>query len=183
MLRCIRFLAAFGFRALVAVLGIEVVVHIAVKFVSAVEPWTGTHEDGRGKPFRAIVTVRSAIVRRRIIEAVRAVWGRCGFAGLERLPAGAFAVKEMLAAITSATKMMSRFKVVPPPCEQFTFRPIFRSWRSPDLRNGRFRQRRFVDLVDRYLTGRKISVTKVYQKSLRSSSVTPTPDNTGGLNR
>ena len=61
-LRCVRFLAAIGVRALVAVLGIEVVVHGAVEFVSAFEPRTGAHEDGVGKPFRAVVAERSASV-------------------------------------------------------------------------------------------------------------------------
>src|ERR1700730_7887152 len=42
----------------------------------------------------------------------------------------------MLAAITTSTKIMSRFKVAPPPREQVTFRPIFR---SPGLRDRRFR--------------------------------------------
>ena len=54
---------------------------------------------------------------------------------------------QILAAIASATKMMSRFKVVPPPREQVAFRPIFR---STGLRDRRFRLKDFVDLVDRY---------------------------------
>src|ERR1700719_2668793 len=82
MLRCVTFLAAVGVRALVAVLGIEVVVDGAVEFVRAVEPRTGAHEDAGGKPFRAVVAVRSASVGRRIIVAVRAIWCSCGFAGL-----------------------------------------------------------------------------------------------------
>src|ERR1700733_1857156 len=64
MLRRVSFLAAVGVRALVAVLGIEVIVHGPVEFVSAAEPRTGAHEDAGGKPFRAIVAVRSASVGR-----------------------------------------------------------------------------------------------------------------------
>src|SRR3984957_19738966 len=88
MLRCVRFLAAFGVRALVAVLGIEVVVHEAVEFVRAAEPRTGADENAAGKPFRAVVAVRSAIVGRRIIVAVWAIRGGCGFAGLSAYRGG-----------------------------------------------------------------------------------------------
>ena len=125
MLRCVRFLAAVGVRALVAVLGIEAVVHGAVEFVRAVEPRAGAHEDA----CRETIPGRSSRKERKCKEQNHS--SRTGtlaqpwFRRIERATAGAFAVKQMLAAIASATKMMSRFKVVPPPREQVTFRPIF----------------------------------------------------------
>src|ERR1700733_12077580 len=82
MLRGVGFLTAVGVRAFVAVLGIEAVVHEAVEFISAVEPWTSAHEDAAGKPFRAVVAEWGASVRRGIIVAIWAVGRSRSFARL-----------------------------------------------------------------------------------------------------
>jgi hypothetical protein len=72
--------------------------------------------------------------------------------------------------------MMSRFKVVPPPREQVTFRPTIRAtFRSPSLRDRRFRlKERFVESRVPLRHAPKSQLQKAYQKSLRSSSVTST---------
>ena len=58
--------------ALVAVLGIVVVVHVAVEVGRAVKPFAGANEASAREPLRTIVAVRSAVVGSVVVVAVRA---------------------------------------------------------------------------------------------------------------
>ena len=66
--------AARGHRAVVAVVRVVAVIDVAVEAVWAVEPWAGTDEDATEEPVRAVVTVRSAVVRWIVEVAVRTDW-------------------------------------------------------------------------------------------------------------
>src|ERR1700744_1238971 len=66
--------AAWRHRAVIAVVRIVAVVDVAVETVRAVEPWAGTDEDATEEPVRAVVTVRSAVVRWIVEVAVRTDW-------------------------------------------------------------------------------------------------------------
>jgi hypothetical protein len=58
--------------AFVAVLRIEVVVHVAVEVGGTVEPLAGSDEVAACEPFRAVVAVRGAVEGGVIVVAVRA---------------------------------------------------------------------------------------------------------------
>jgi hypothetical protein len=56
-------LAALRHRSSITVVGIEAVVHMAVKAVVAVEPWTSSNEDAADKPVGPVVAVGRAVIR------------------------------------------------------------------------------------------------------------------------
>ena len=62
--------------ASIAASGIEMVVYVAVEVVTAMKPRTGANEHATRKPFRAVIAVRSTIIRRVVIVTVRAVRSR-----------------------------------------------------------------------------------------------------------
>jgi hypothetical protein len=68
-----RYFAACGHVALVAVLRIVVVVHVAMEVGGAVEPVTGADEDAIIEPLGAVVAVRNAVVGGVVVIAVGAV--------------------------------------------------------------------------------------------------------------
>ena len=67
---------ARGIGAMVAVVGIVVIIHIAMKAVRSSEPGASANKDTAGKPFRTIVAIGSAIVGGVIVIAVGANRGR-----------------------------------------------------------------------------------------------------------
>ena len=58
----------------VAMVGIEVVIYVAVEVPGPMKPRPCANEDAAVEPFRAVVAVGSAIVRRVIVVAVRTHW-------------------------------------------------------------------------------------------------------------
>jgi hypothetical protein len=81
------FLAAGGHGALVAVVGVEVIVYVATEVLRAVEPGAGTDKDAAREPLRAVVAVGCAGVGRDIIVAVGACgWGTDGDGDLRMCP-------------------------------------------------------------------------------------------------
>jgi hypothetical protein len=58
--------------AVVAVMGIEAIVHVSVKAGMAMEPGTRTDKDSAHKPVRAVVAVGSAVIGRVVEISVRA---------------------------------------------------------------------------------------------------------------
>src|ERR1700722_13662770 len=54
----------------------EVVVHVALEMVRAMEPRAGADEDTARKPFWSVVSVGGTAIRRGIVITVRAVRGR-----------------------------------------------------------------------------------------------------------
>lgn len=69
-LRC-GALAARGHRPVIAVAIVEVVVNVTVETVRTVKPRTSADEDAAREPLRAVVAIRSAIVRGFFVVAVR----------------------------------------------------------------------------------------------------------------
>ena len=66
----IGFFATGWLWAVIAVLGMETVIYVAVEACSAMKPRASANEDAAGKPFWAVVAVGRAVVRRDIIVAV-----------------------------------------------------------------------------------------------------------------
>jgi len=58
-------------RAVIAMIRMETIIHMAVEALGAVKPWTSANEDATCKPLRAVVTVWCAGVRRDVVIAVR----------------------------------------------------------------------------------------------------------------
>ena len=56
--------------AVIAVLWMEMVIHVAVEAGRAMKPWASTNEDATDKPLRAVIAVGGAIVGRDVIVAV-----------------------------------------------------------------------------------------------------------------
>ena len=56
----------------VAMIGTVAIVDVAMEVFRTAKPWTGTDKDAIRKPFRTVVTIRSATVRRGIVETIRA---------------------------------------------------------------------------------------------------------------
>jgi len=56
--------------AVIAMLGMEMVIYVAVEAGRAVKPRAGANEYATGKPLRAVVAVGGAVVRRDVIVAV-----------------------------------------------------------------------------------------------------------------
>jgi len=64
--------AARRHGAVIAVVGVKVVVHMAIEVIAAMVPRAGTNEDAAVKPLRAVVAVGSAVVRSVVIVAIGA---------------------------------------------------------------------------------------------------------------
>jgi hypothetical protein len=62
--------AAVWLWAGIAVLRMETVIYMAAEAFSAMKPWTCANEDATRKPFRAVVSVGGALVRRDVIITV-----------------------------------------------------------------------------------------------------------------
>jgi hypothetical protein len=58
--------------SVVAVLGMEVVIYVAMEACGTMKPGASANEEATGKPFWAVVAVRGAVVGRNVIVAVRA---------------------------------------------------------------------------------------------------------------
>jgi hypothetical protein len=69
-----RSLASGRQRPPVSVLRMKASVHVTAKVFRSVKPWTDANENAAGEPLRAVVAIGSAIIRRYIIVAVRALW-------------------------------------------------------------------------------------------------------------
>ena len=67
------FLAAFWRWAIIAVLRMETVVHVALEFVGAMKPRASANEGFATKPFRTVVAGRSTVIRSDVIVTVRAI--------------------------------------------------------------------------------------------------------------
>jgi hypothetical protein len=67
--------AASRHRTLIAVVRVEVIIHMSPEVFGAVEPWACSDEGTPGKPFRAIVAVRSTAVGSCLVIAVRTIRG------------------------------------------------------------------------------------------------------------
>jgi len=70
------FLAAFWRWTIIAVLGMETVIHVAAEFVVAMKPRARANENLAVKPFRAVVAGRSTIIRSDVIVTVRTIRSR-----------------------------------------------------------------------------------------------------------
>jgi hypothetical protein len=68
----VSFLAGFWHWAFVAVIGMEVVVHVAAEVVRTVKPRANADEDAAIKPFWTVVACRGASVRSNVVVAVGA---------------------------------------------------------------------------------------------------------------
>jgi hypothetical protein len=68
----VGFLAGFRHWALIAMIGMEVVIHMAAEVVVTVKPWASADEDSSDKPLGTVVTGRGTSVRSNVIVAVRA---------------------------------------------------------------------------------------------------------------
>jgi len=75
-------------RPLVAVVGMEVIIYVAVEVGGSVKPWTRTDKSAAAKPLRTVVPVRSASVRSSFVITIGAIGsysdidanlGLCGF--------------------------------------------------------------------------------------------------------
>jgi hypothetical protein len=67
-----RTFATGGHRAVVALPIIQVVIYVAVEVIRAMVPRTRADEYAIGEPLRAIIAIRSTIVRGRLVITVRA---------------------------------------------------------------------------------------------------------------
>jgi hypothetical protein len=66
------FVTAVGQWSMVAIVGVESVIDVAVETGRTVKPRASADENATRKPFRAVIAIRCAVVRRDIIVAVRA---------------------------------------------------------------------------------------------------------------
>jgi len=62
--------------ALIAERAIEMVIYVAAEVVTAMEPRAGANEYATRKPFRAVIALRSTIIRLVVIVTIRAVRSR-----------------------------------------------------------------------------------------------------------
>jgi len=69
------FLATVWLWALIAVLWMETVVHVAPEFCRAMKPWASTNEDALSKPFWTVVASGSTVIGSGVIVAVGTVRG------------------------------------------------------------------------------------------------------------
>ena len=72
-------------RTFIAMLRMEPVIHVAAEVGRAMKLRAGANEDATGKPFRAVVAVGSAGIRRNVIVSVRADGSHSNFDGDLRL--------------------------------------------------------------------------------------------------
>ena len=73
---CIEVLAMSGIGAMVSIVAIVVIVHVAPEVRSAMEPWTRAYEDSAREPLGAIVAIRGTFVRRVVEVTVGTDWRR-----------------------------------------------------------------------------------------------------------
>ena len=66
------FISTFRMRTSVAVMRIEAIINVAVEAVRAVEPWADADEHSAVEPLGSVVSVRSAVVWREVVVAIRA---------------------------------------------------------------------------------------------------------------
>jgi hypothetical protein len=64
------FVATIGKFTMVAMVGMEVIVHVAAEVGGSMKPWAGTDEDAAGEPLGAIVAVGSALVGRGFVVSI-----------------------------------------------------------------------------------------------------------------
>jgi hypothetical protein len=71
--RCgmLRSFATMRIFAFVAVVGLEMIVYMTSKVLWAMKPRTGADEDATAEPVRTVVSVRSAVIRRDRVVAIR----------------------------------------------------------------------------------------------------------------
>jgi hypothetical protein len=69
------FLAALWHGALIAVIGMEVVIYVALEVGRAVKPWASANEDAARKPLGSIVAVGSTAVGSGLIVTVGTIRG------------------------------------------------------------------------------------------------------------
>jgi len=75
MLFWIRFFATSWHRALITMVRMEVVIHMAPEIVAAMEPWANTDEHAPAEPLRAVITKRSTVIGGNVVIAVGTVRG------------------------------------------------------------------------------------------------------------
>ena len=61
--------------ASVSMVGMETIIYVTPEVFVAMKPGAGANEDPAGKPFRAVVAVRSTAIRRGVVVTVRAFRG------------------------------------------------------------------------------------------------------------
>ncbi len=64
-------LAARRHRAVIALAVIEVMIYVPIKVGWAVKPGSRADEHAARKPFRSVVTIRRAVIRRNLVIAIR----------------------------------------------------------------------------------------------------------------
>jgi hypothetical protein len=64
------FLAGFWQRALIAVLRMEPIVHVALKVAGAMKPWASANEPVPVKPLRPVIASRGTVIRSDVIVAI-----------------------------------------------------------------------------------------------------------------
>jgi hypothetical protein len=69
MIKCLR--TTSGQRALVSVMRVEAVIHVAMETRRAVEPRSHTEKYAANKPIRPVVPIRSTVIRRVIEISIR----------------------------------------------------------------------------------------------------------------
>jgi hypothetical protein len=69
----LRFLAPLRNWALIAMVGMELVIYMALEFGCAMKPWAGANEDVPVKPFRTVVAGGSTGIRSDVIVTIGTV--------------------------------------------------------------------------------------------------------------
>jgi len=77
----LRFFTRFRHRTLVAVFGVEIVVHVALEVGGAMKPWASANKDGTGKPFWTVIASGSAGIRSDVIVTIGTLGGYADFYG------------------------------------------------------------------------------------------------------
>jgi hypothetical protein len=57
----------------------ETVIHVPLKFISAMKPWAGADENFTVKPLWAVITRGSTAIRRTVIVTIRTIRGNADF--------------------------------------------------------------------------------------------------------
>ena len=65
-----RMFTAGGHYTVIAVMWIEMIVHMAMESMRAMEPWAGSNEDPIHKPRRSIISVRGAVIGRKVVITI-----------------------------------------------------------------------------------------------------------------
>jgi hypothetical protein len=66
-----RSIAMMRIFTVIAVIGVVAIVDVATKVFRTMKPRAGADKDAVGKPFRAVITIRGATVRRSVVVTVR----------------------------------------------------------------------------------------------------------------